>query len=71
LQQLVERIHKRIKGTSFNKTDFALALLAQNPTDWTVPTYIVQGLRWLQDEITPLPASPPTSPPPPTVEVAA
>ncbi len=56
LEQLAERLHKRIKGTSFNKTDFALAVLAEDPAAWTVPAYITQGLQWLQDEVTPLPA---------------
>lgn len=56
LDQLAERLHNRIKGTSFNKTDFALALLAQDPATWTVPSYIAHGLQWLQDEITPLPS---------------
>ena len=53
--QLAERLHNRIKGFGFNKTDFALALLAQDPDAWTVPQYIVDGLQWLQEEITPLP----------------
>lgn len=53
LAQLAERIHKRVKSLSFKKTDFALALLAQNPNDWCVPTYIRDGLVWLQDEILP------------------
>ena len=53
--QLTERLHNRIKGSSFNKTDFALALLAQDPDAWTVPQYILDGLKWLQDEITPHP----------------
>ncbi len=56
LGDLAKRLHNRIKGSSFKKTDFALALLAQNPATWTVPTYIAQGLHWLQDEITPLPS---------------
>lgn len=62
LHQLAERLHKKIKGASFNKTDFALALLAQDPESWTVPTYIAQALQWLQDEIAPLPAAPPRGP---------
>ena len=53
--QLAERLHRRIKGSCFNKTDFALALLAQDPDAWTVPQYVVDGLQWLQEEITPLP----------------
>ncbi len=62
LEQLSERIHNRIKRASFNKTDFALALLAQDPAAWAVPTYIAQGLQWLQDEVTPLPAPPVAAP---------
>ena len=51
--QLAERLHNRIKGSGFNKTDFALALLAQDPDAWNVPQYIVDGLQWLEGEITP------------------
>ena len=53
--RLAERLHTRIKGSSFNKTDFALALLAQDPHAWTVPQYVINGLQWLQEEVTPLP----------------
>ena len=53
IDQLAERLHKRIKGSGFNKTDFALALLAQDPQTWIVPRYIAEGLHWLADEITP------------------
>lgn len=52
-ERLAERLHNRIKGTGFNKTDFALALLSQDPTTWQVPSYIGDGLRWLEQEITP------------------
>jgi predicted ATP-dependent endonuclease of OLD family len=54
-EQLAERLHNRIKSSNFNKTDFALALLAQDPATWTVPRYIADGLRWLEDEVTPVP----------------
>ncbi|WP_321942132.1 ATP-dependent nuclease [Paraburkholderia tropica] len=50
---LAERIHKRVQAKSFSKTDFALALLAENPRNWSVPTYIVEGLSWLEAEIAP------------------
>lgn len=53
---LAERLHNRIKSSGFNKTDFALALLAQDPAAWTVPRYIADGLQWLEGEITPAPA---------------
>lgn len=55
LGKLADRLHKRIKSTSFKKTDFALALLAEEPKAWAVPDYIAKGLHWLQKEVTPLP----------------
>ncbi|MES3097708.1 ATP-dependent nuclease [Sphingomonas aerolata] len=57
LTELVRRIHRRVQAKSFKKTDFALALLAENPTQWTVPAYIAKGLRWLENELAPLPAN--------------
>jgi len=51
--QVAEKLHKRVKSTTFKKTDFALALLAEDSEAWSVPTYIAQGLQWLQDEIAP------------------
>ena len=52
IEQLAERLHNRIKGSSFTKTDFALALLAQDPESWIVPHYVTEGLQWLEGEIT-------------------
>lgn len=60
LTQLSEYIHKKIKRTDFKKTDFALALLAQNPASWTVPRYIEEGLKWLEKLIIPVEAPSPT-----------
>jgi hypothetical protein len=59
LTELVRRIHRRVQAKSFKKTDFALALLAEDPAQWTVPTYIANGLRWLENEIAPLRADGP------------
>ncbi|RXV65386.1 ATP-dependent endonuclease [Burkholderia stabilis] len=53
LTELTRRIHRRVQAKSFSKTDFALALLAEDPTQWSVPTYIAEGLRWLEGEIAP------------------
>lgn len=53
LAELVGRIHKRVQAKSFSKTDFALALLAEDPANWVVPEYIADGLRWLEAEIAP------------------
>jgi hypothetical protein len=60
VDELFKRLHKKIKSSSFNKTDFALALLAQSP-DWTVPAYIREGLEWLEEEVTPIPVEVPTA----------
>lgn len=49
---IVERLHKRIRSDSFKKTDFALALLSKNPDEWQTPSYIEEGLKWLENEIT-------------------
>ena len=57
--QLAERLHIRIKSSGFNKTDFALALLAQDPDAWVVPQYIIEGLQWLEREIVPCPQAVP------------
>jgi predicted ATP-dependent endonuclease of OLD family len=53
LTALAERIHKRVQAKSFSKTDFALAILTEDPSSWSVPTYVAEGLRWLEAEIAP------------------
>lgn len=53
LAELVKLIHKRVQTNSFSKTDFALALLAEDPSSWSVPNYIVDGLSWLETQIAP------------------
>jgi hypothetical protein len=60
LDELFALLHKKIKSSSFNKTDFALALLAQ-PPEWTVPAYIREGLEWLEAEVTPIPVEAPAT----------
>ncbi|WWL67659.1 ATP-dependent endonuclease [Burkholderia pseudomallei] len=51
LNTVAERVHKRVKSSSFNKTDFALGLLAHQPDGWRVPAYIAEGLVWLESEV--------------------
>lgn len=53
LLPLAQRIHKRVQSKSFSKTDFALNLLLKKPDEWSVPTYIAEGLKWLEAEIAP------------------
>jgi predicted ATP-dependent endonuclease of OLD family len=60
LADLANRIFKRVKGSGFKKTDFALALLAQDPASWIVPRYIEEGLKWLEEQVTPAVETPPT-----------
>jgi predicted ATP-dependent endonuclease of OLD family len=55
LPEMADRLHRKIKGSAFKKTDFALALLAETSETWIVPSYIASGLTWLENEITPLP----------------
>lgn len=47
LEDLAAKIHRRVKGEGFKKTNFALGLLASSDSGWVVPTYIQQGLDWL------------------------
>ena len=49
LRELAERIYKRVQSKDFNKTDFALALMAEIPDQWNTPRYITDGLLWLSD----------------------
>lgn len=51
LEVLAAKIHKRVKGESFKKTNFALGLLASSDGSWVVPTYIQQGLDWLSTHV--------------------
>lgn len=53
LGELARAIHNRVKGSGFKKTDFALALLTREPESWIVPGYIADGLRWLENVVTP------------------
>lgn len=51
LEDLAAKIHKRVKGESFKKTNFALGLLASSDPSWIVPTYIQKGLDWLTTHV--------------------
>jgi hypothetical protein len=44
-------LHKRVTGTHFDKTKFALGVLTLKEEDWTVPLYIKGGLVWLADVV--------------------
>jgi predicted ATP-dependent endonuclease of OLD family len=51
LADLASRIHTRVKGQHFKKTNFALGLLASSDATWVVPAYIQQGLDWLTQRV--------------------
>ncbi|MEE5037707.1 ATP-dependent endonuclease [Pseudomonas alliivorans] len=44
-------LHKRVTSKSFDKTKFALQVLACDKGAWTVPLYIKQGLVWLREQV--------------------
>jgi predicted ATP-dependent endonuclease of OLD family len=50
LDQLHEKIHQRVR--KLDKTNFALVLITSNPAEWLGPQYIVEGLKWLRDQVT-------------------
>ena len=48
-QALAHGLHKRVTGSHFDKTKFALGVLTRKEEDWKVPLYIKEGLVWLSD----------------------
>ena len=48
---LAAGLHKRIIGKNFDKTKFALGVLARKDSDWIVPLYIKEGLEWLREQV--------------------
>ncbi|MDQ4626217.1 ATP-dependent nuclease [Janthinobacterium lividum] len=53
LDGIAESLYRKVKNANFHKTDFALALLAHDPAAWQVPSYISEGLRWLEGQVAP------------------
>lgn len=51
LEDIAAKIHRRVKGESFKKTNFALGLLASSDASWVVPAYIREGLDWLTTHV--------------------
>lgn len=51
LEELADKIHRRVKAESFKKTNFALGLLASSDTSWVVPAYVQEGLDWLTKHV--------------------
>ncbi|WP_321794748.1 ATP-dependent endonuclease [Caballeronia sp. J97] len=51
-EELAEKLHDRVVGKNFDKTRFALEVLASGPLNgWKVPAYISEGLAWLEAKV--------------------
>lgn len=51
-EELAEKLHDRVVGKNFDKTRFALEVLASGPlSGWQVPAYIAEGLVWLEAKV--------------------
>ncbi len=51
-EELAEKLHDRVVSKNFDKTRFALEVLASGPLNgWKVPAYIAEGLAWLEDKV--------------------
>jgi len=51
-EELAEKLHDRVVGKNFDKTRFALEVLASGPLNgWKVPAYIAEGLVWLEAQV--------------------
>lgn len=50
LEGAYEAIWKHIGSSNFKKIDFAMELLASD-VSWATPSYIVEGLRWLETRL--------------------
>ena len=51
-EELAEKLHDRVVGKNFDKTRFALEVLASGPLNgWRVPAYIAEGLAWLEAKV--------------------
>ena len=51
LSDLHLKIFNRVKNKGFDKTKFALGLIASDPKAWSSPEYIVDGLTWLYSKL--------------------
>jgi predicted ATP-dependent endonuclease of OLD family len=51
-EELAKKLHDRVVGKNFDKTRFALEVLASGPLNgWKVPAYIAEGLSWLEAKV--------------------
>jgi len=50
-ETLAKGLHLRVTGRGFDKTNFALQVLARDKGSWSVPSYIGEGLLWLAEQV--------------------
>jgi putative ATP-dependent endonuclease of OLD family len=48
-KELNKSMFELIRESNFKKTDFALTVLSSD--DWQVPSYIGEGLKWLEQRL--------------------
>ncbi len=51
IAELHEKLFKRVKGSYFDKTAFALGVIAAADQAWRSPAYITEGLEWLREQL--------------------
>jgi predicted ATP-dependent endonuclease of OLD family len=51
VKDLHDKLYKRVRGSHFDKTSFALGVIATIEPTWNCPEYIVQGLEWLREKL--------------------
>ncbi|MFB9242659.1 AAA family ATPase [Massilia antarctica] len=51
--EIIEKVYGEVRDQSFKKTEFALAI-ASSQVVWTTPIYIVEGLKWLENRLSPI-----------------
>lgn len=50
--QLIEKVYGEVRNQNFKKAEFALAL-ASSEHKWNTPSYISEGLKWLEAKLSP------------------
>jgi putative ATP-dependent endonuclease of OLD family len=53
LSDAYETVYEQVRSDSFKKTDFAMDILACTQ-EWVVPSYIAEGLSWLESRLAPV-----------------
>lgn len=53
LSEAYQAVYEQVRSDSFKKTDFAMDILACTQ-EWVVPSYIAEGLSWLESRLAPV-----------------